>query len=208
MKNLLGLIITILMTWLAWNAWFPAPTISEQADVKAWLPERPDMGVKEAENWRVFTRRMVWGKAVDSFRERLKEKNIEALVLERKEDVMLHVFDDPRSFKTHQEAEKALKEWDINEVDILKREDGAFMLGLGRFYIAAYAEQREKSLNKTRKAYNYHQQNKTIPTYRFVFPPLPEKEAEILWRRIQEMGAVDPVMMTDDEFNATFIGSM
>ncbi|MDQ7001410.1 MAG: hypothetical protein Q9N02_01815 [Ghiorsea sp.] len=206
MKNILGFMMVVGLAWLTWQAWFPPATISQQADVKAWLAERPDLGVQEDEKWRVFTRRMVWSQAVDTFRKRLKEKNIEALVLERKEEVMLHVFDDPRSFTSFTQAANAKKEWHIEEVDILKRANGQFYLGLGRFYLTAYAERREKALNKTKKAYNYKQRRKVIPTYRFIFPPLPEKEAEILWNTIQEMGAVDPVMMTENEFNATFVG--
>jgi hypothetical protein len=208
MKNILGFIIVAALAWLAWSVWFPPATISQQADVKAWLPERPDLGVKEAEKWRVFTRRMVWKQAVDDFKKRLKEKGIEAIVLERKEEVMLHVFDDPRTFTAREEAAKAKKEWKIGSVDILKRDDGKFYLGLGRFYLTAYAEKREKALNKTGKAYNYAQHRKVIPTYRFIFPPLPEKEAEILWKNIQDMGAVDPVMMTENEFNAMFVGNL
>ena len=208
MKQLLAWISIAILAWLAWLAWFPPQSTVKQADVQVWLPERPDLGAREAEKWRVFTRRMVWSKAVDTFRQRLKEKHIEALVLKRKEEVMLHVFDDPRVFNTFAEAAKAKKEWRIGSVDILKRDDGKFYLGLGRFYLTAYAEQREQRLNKTGKPYKYEQRRKVIPTYRFIFPPLPEKEAEILWKQIQEMGAVDPVMMTENEFNATFVGGI
>ena len=208
MKNILGFVVVLGLAWLTWNAWFPPATISQQADVKAWLPEPPDLGAKEAEKWRVFTRRMVWKQGVDDFEKRLKEKGMEALVLERKEEVMLHVFDDPRTFDTFAKAAKARKEWTIGSVDILKRNDGKFYLGLGRFYLTAYAEKREKVLNKTKKTYSYAQHRKVIPTYRFIFSPLPEKEAEILWKSIQDMGAVDPVMMTENEFNAMFIGNL
>lgn len=208
MKNMLALLAIIGLAWVTWNVWFPSPTINTQSDVRAWLPQRPDMGTAEQENWRVFTRRMVWDKAVTSFQERLKEKNIEAVVLERKESVMLHVFDDPRIFKTSQEAEKEKKEWNIDGVDILKRDDGTYMLGLARFYIADYAEKHQEILRKSGKQYTYKQQTKVIPTYRFIFPALPEVEAETLWRSIQEMGAVDPVMMSENEFNALFVGNV
>ncbi len=208
MRHILALALIAGLVWLAWQAWFPPADNTQQADVQVWLPERPDMGVKEAEKWRVFTRRMVWDKAVEAFQAKLKEKGIEALVLKRKEEVMLHVFDDPRVFDSFAEAAKAKKEWKIGSVEILKRDDGKFYLGLGRFYLPAYAEQREIRLNKTGKPYTYEQRRKVIPTYRFIFPPLPEKEAEILWKSIQDMGAVDPVMMTEDEFNALFVGSI
>ncbi len=208
MKNILGFLTAIGLSWVAWQAWFPPATISEQADVRAWLPPRPDLGVGEQEKWRVFTRRMVWKKAVDAFHERLKDKNIEAIVLERNEEVMLHVFDDPRRFTSRKDAVKAEKDWKIKEVDILQREDGSFMLGLGRFYLPAYAEQRQDTLKKTGKAYVYEKHTKVIPTYRFIFPALPEQEAEMLWKSIQEMGAVDPVMMSENEFNAMFVGNI
>ena len=73
MKNIIGFLTAIGLSWVAWQAWFPPETISEQADVRAWLPPRPDLGAGEQEKWRVFTRRMVWKKAVESFQERLKE---------------------------------------------------------------------------------------------------------------------------------------
>jgi len=207
-KNILGFIAVLGMSWIAWNIWFPPATISEQADVRAWLPDRPNMGGKEEEKWRVFTRRMVWDKAVESFQERLKEKGIEAILLERKESVLLHVFDDPREFPSSTEAQKAQEAWGIEEVDMIRKENGMYMLGLGRFYLTAYAEQRQERLKKTGNKYVYEQQKKEIPTYRFIFPPLPEKEAEMLWKSIQEMGAVDPVMMSENEFNATFVGNI
>ena len=208
MKNIIGLLIASALSWAAWQAWFPTDTISKQADVRAWLPERPLLAGQEAEKWRVFTRRMVWKKGVDTFQERLKEKNIEAILLERKESVQLHVFDDPRTFKNIDLAKKAEKEWKIEEVDVIKNDNGTYTLGLGRFYLPAYAEQRQERLDKTGKEYVYKQHKKTIPTYRFIFPALPEKEAEILWRSIQEFGAVDPVMMSENEFNAMFVGNI
>ncbi|MDX8388090.1 MAG: hypothetical protein R8M46_06105 [Ghiorsea sp.] len=207
MKKIIGLLTVIAMSWVTWNVWFPPETITEQADVRAWLPERPDMGASEQEKWRVFTRRMVWDQAVEGFKKRLAEKNIEAIVLKRKESVMLHVFDDPRVFKSLKNAEKAKKDWGIKEVDVLKRGDGTYLVGLGRFYLTAYAEQREDRLQKTGKKFVYKQRTKVIPTYRFIFPALPEKEAEMLWKNIQDMGAVDPVMMSENEFNAMFVGS-
>jgi len=208
MKNIIGLITVLALSWVTWNIWFPPETIDEQASVRAWLPERPDMGATEQEKWRVFTRRIVWHKAVEAFQSRLQDKNIEAIVLERKESVMLHVFDDPRYFKSSDEAEKAKKEWAIEEVDILRYKDGTYFLGLGRFYITAYAEQRQERLQKMGRKYRYEKRAKIIPTYRFVFPALPEAEAEILWKSIQEMGAVDPVMMSENEFNAMFVGNV
>ena len=208
MKNIIGIIAVLGLSWLTWTLWFPSETITHQADVRSWLPDRPDMGAKEKERWRVFTRRMVWDKAVESFQGRLKERNIEALLLERKESVLLHVFDDPREFPSRTEAQKAKVDWDIEEVDIIRKDNGMYMLGLGRFYIIAYAEQRQERLKKTGHRYVYEQQKKEIPTYRFIFPPLPEAEAELLWKSIQELGAVDPVMMSENEFNAMFVGNI
>lgn len=208
MKNIIGLIVVLGLAWGTWNTWFPPETISEQADVQAWLPDRPNLGAAEKEKWRVFSRRMVWDQAVKDFQGRLQEKNIETIVLERKEDVSLHVFDDPRQFSSHTNAQKAKEAWKLDEVDIIRLKNGMYMLGLGRFYIAAYAEQRQENLKKTGNKYTYKQQSKNIPTYRFIFPPLPEKEAEVLWKSIQEMGAVDPVMMSENEFNAMFVGNI
>jgi len=208
-KNIIGMAVTIALAWLAWTTWFPAPAVLQQADVRAWLPERLDIDGVKTERWRVYTRRMVWNKAVESFANQLKEKNIEAIMLNRKESVMLHVFDDPRRFVSYAEAKEAVKDWgNMDTIDILRQSDGSYMIGLGRFFIDDYANQHQENLRKIGKPFVYHKQSKVIPTFRFVFPPLMESEAEILWKNIQDMGAVDPVMMTESEFNATFVGNM
>jgi len=207
-KNILGFIAVLVMAWLTWNIWFPDATIKEQVDVRAWLPEKPDVAGVQKEKWRVMTRRMVWDKAVDAFQARLQEKGLKAIVLKRKEAVSLHVFDDPRRFISRTKAEQAKKAWAIGDVDVLRQADGSYMLGLGRFFIAAYAEQRQEKLKLLGKPYAYEQRTKKIPTYRFIFSALEESEAELLWKSIQEMGAVDPVMMGESEFNATFVGNV
>ncbi|MDX8382852.1 MAG: hypothetical protein R8M45_02145 [Ghiorsea sp.] len=208
MKNIIGLALVLSLSWLTWNIWFPTETINTQVDVRAWLPERPEIeGVKQ-EKWRVLTRRMVWKKAVETFQDRLDEIQIEALVLKRKELVSLHVFDDPRQFDTYKKAAKEQQAWGIGDVDVLKNKDGSYMLGLGRFFLPAYAQQRQEKLEKLGKPYLYKQRTKLIPTYRFIFPALAESEAELLWKSVQKMGAVDPMMMSESEFNATFVGNV
>lgn len=208
-KTLLGYTVVAALAWLTVVIWFPQPPIIKQADVQASLPERLDIDGVKTERWRVYTRRMVWDKAVEAFQKQLQEKQIDAVVLNRKESVMLHVFDDPRRFLSHTEAEAALQEWrGMDTIDILRQSDGTYMLSLGRFYLDAYAQQHEENLRKIGKPFVYHKQAKIIPTFRFVFPALTEQEAETLWKNIQDMGAVDPVMMSESEFNATFVGNM
>ncbi len=196
------------LAWLAWNIWFPAKVVPQQIDVKVWLAERPSLGNLEQERWRVFTKRMVWDQAVEQLKTLFKEHHMEPMILSRKEAVQLHVFDDPRTFVSYTDAQAALKEWNVESADILRKSDGQYMLGLGRFYLNEYAEQRHHELKKLGKEFVYSQETKIIPTYRFIFPALPEAEAEILWKNIQAMGAIDPVMMTENEFNAMFVGSM
>ncbi|MDQ7003498.1 MAG: hypothetical protein Q9N67_00650 [Ghiorsea sp.] len=208
MKNILGIIFVVGMAWLAWNAWFPPQIIGKQQDARAWIPERPHLDALENEKWRVFTKRMVWKKAVEDLQAKFQENNMNPIILEHKEAVQLHVFDDPRTFVSNKEAQAAKKEWHIESVDILRRSDGKYMLGLGRFYLPAYAQLRQEALQSLKKPYKYFQDTKIIPTYRFIFPALPEKEAEVLWKTIQDMGAINPVMMTENEFNAMFMGGM
>ena len=208
LKNILGLTLVFVLAWAAWNAWFPPKIIHEQQGVRAWIPERPHLGALEDERWRVFTKRMVWKKAVDELQAKFKEHNMNPIILERKEAVQLHVFDDPRSFVSRTEAEVALQEWNIDSIDILRRSDGKYMLGLGRFYLPEYAKLRQEALQTLKKPFKYFQDTKIIPTYRFIFPALSEHEAEVLWKNIQDMGAINPVMMTENEFNAMFVGGM
>jgi len=208
LKNILGLTIVVGLGWLAWHSWFPGELRTEQTDVSAYIPERPNLGNLEHEKWRVFTKRMVWKKAVDDLQAKFKEHNMEPIILSRKEAVQLQVFDDPRSFVSHADAEAAKKDWHIDGVDVLRRNDGKYMLGLGRFYLPEYAQLRQKELQTLKKPYKYSQETKIIPTFRFIFPALSEAEAEVLWKNIQDIGAINPVMMRENEFNAMFVGGM
>ncbi len=208
LKNIIGFITVLGLSWTAWYAWFPPPITHEPQGVRVWIPERPHLGALEDEKWRVFTKRMVWKKAVQDLQAKFRANNMNPVILERKEAVQLHVFDDPRTFVSRTEAEAARKEWNIDSVDILRRSDGTYMLGLGRFYLPEYAQLRQKALKALKKPYKYTQDIKIIPTYRFIFPAMSEQEAEVLWRNIQDMGAINPVMMTENEFNAMFVGSM
>ncbi len=208
LKNIIGILSVLVLSWLAWAAWFPPEFTHEQSDVRVFIPERPNLGSLEHEKWRVFTKRMVWKKAVDELQAKFKEHNMDPIILERREAVQLHVFDDPRTFVSNAEAQAALKEWKIDSVDILRRKDGKYMLGLGRFFLPEYAKLRQEALQALKKPFKYSQETKIIPTYRFIFPALSEKEAEVLWKNIQDMGAINPVMMTENEFNALFVGGM
>ncbi len=208
LKNIIGALSVLVLGWLAWTAWFPPEFAHEQSDVRVFIPERPNLGSLEHEKWRVFTKRMVWKKAVDELQAKFKEHNMDPIILERREAVQLHVFDDPRTFVSNAEAQAALKEWKIDSVDILRRKDGKYMLGLGRFFLPEYAKLRQEALQALKKPFKYSQETKIIPTYRFIFPALSEKEAEVLWKNIQDMGAINPVMMTENEFNALFVGGM
>ena len=208
LKNIIGFVSVLGLSWLAWKAWFPPEIVNKQADVRAFIPERPNLGNLEHEKWRVFTKRMVWKKAVDELQAKFEENNMKPIILERREAVQLHVFDDPRTFVSHDEAAKAVKEWHIDSVDILRRNDGKYMLGLGRFFLPEYAQKRQEALQTLKKPFKYAQDTKIIPTYRFIFPALSEKEAEVLWKNIQDMGAINPVMMTENEFNSLFVGGM
>ncbi len=208
LKNIIGILSVLALSWLAWKAWFPPEFAHEQKDVRVFIPERPNLGSLEEEKWRVFTKRMVWKKAVDELQAKFREHNMNPILLERREAVQLHVFDDPRTFVSHEEAQAALQAWNIDGVDILRRKDGKYMLGLGRFYLPEYAKLRQEALRALKKPFKYSQETKIIPTYRFIFPALSEKEAETLWKNIQDMGAINPVMMTENEFNALFVGEM
>jgi len=75
LKNIVGFIIVLGLSWAAWNAWFPPQIIDKQQDVRAWIPERPHLGALENEKWRVFTKRMVWKKAVEDLQAKFKENN-------------------------------------------------------------------------------------------------------------------------------------
>ncbi|MDT8375618.1 MAG: hypothetical protein RQ867_02645 [Mariprofundaceae bacterium] len=202
MKQTLVAAALLLAAWLAWQAWQP-PVVSQPGlTVRSALPEVEDAG---PELWRIVTRRMVWKQAIASMRDRLYREGFETRLIVIREPVELHAFDDPRSFKTMEEAEKVKEQWQKKKIDAeaLKREV-TYGVALGRFYITSYAEQMQARLKSIGLPYLYERRTVIVPAYRFVFEPMQKEQAEKSWKRLQNLGIADPAMMKESEFQRLY----
>lgn len=199
----IGITVAILISaWLAWTAWQPPQPVARSVSVKAAIP---DNKYAEAELWRIVTKRMVWKQAIATMRDRLYKEGFETELIVKKEPIELHAFDDPRVFRTLLQAERVKEEWEKKKVDaeVLKREV-TFIVGLGRFFLTSYAEQMQERLKRIGKPYHYERRTVVIPAYRFVFKPMEKAKAEKAWKKLQNLGIADPVMMRESEYQSTF----
>ncbi len=202
MRQLQAAVAIILAGWLAWFAWQPPELSRPQTTIKRNLPENIDAG---PEMWRIVTKRMVWKKAIATMQDRLYKEGFETKLIVKHEPIQLHAFDDPGVFKTAAEAEKIKTVWRKKrvEAEVLKREI-TYIVGLGRFYLTSYAEQMQERLKRIGKPYRYEQRTVVIPAYRFVFKPMEKSEATRSWKRLQNLGIADPVMMRESEFQKLY----
>ncbi len=195
---------TIIVTWLAWN-----PPMIQTHSNAVYLPI-PNIKPLDTGPWRVITRRMVWKKGVDDMYKRLVATGLSPEVIERPEPIELHAFDDVGVFKTFAEAAKIKAVWQKLGVDadvlkhLTKDNQTVFKVGLGRFYLLEYAKRMQKQLQQTKRPYQYEQRTVIIPAYRFVFPPMDKDDAEVLWKRLQDMGVGDPVIIQQQEFEKLY----
>jgi hypothetical protein len=202
MKQVLITLAIAATAWLAWQAWQPPESIFTQSAVRSSVPENKHTG---PEMWRIVTKRMVWKQAIASLRDRLYKEGFETQLIVKQEPIELHAFDDPRVFKTSQEAEVARVEWKQKKIDaaVLKREI-TFIVSLGRFYLTSYAEQMQERLKRIGKPYRYERRTVTIPAYRFVFNTMEKAAATKSWQRLQNLGIADPVMMREAEYQKVY----
>ena len=208
MKHAITLVILAGSAGAAWLAWNPPAIQNTSSAVYMAMPDTPAVTTGP---WRVMTRRMVSKQAVSGMRARLAEQGFHgAQLIQKREPVELHAFDDPRIFETQSQASKVKAEWRALgiEADVLhhlsKDDKPVFKVGLGRFYMSEYAEAMQTQLKKSHKPYSYERRTVNIPSYHFVFPPMSKTEAKALWTRLQAMGAADPVIIQQSEFEAVY----
>ena len=207
MKKIASILFVLTCFILAWIAWNPPSQSYITQEIHLAIPniEPIDQG-----DWRVVTKRMVWKKAVDKMMRMLHEAGFEPLLISKSEPIELHAFDDARYFQEKKDAYAAKTWWEKHHVDadVLKISgDGdklTFHIALGRYYIAAYADQAQKELEATGRPYRYEKRMVVIPSYRFAFPVMPKSEAEILWKQLQNMGVADPVLMQNSAFEKLY----
>jgi len=202
MGRITAAVAIVLALWLAWTAWQPPQTPPTQTTVKSALPKNSEAG---PEMWRIVTKRMVWKKAIASMRDRLYKEGFETQLIVKQEPIELHAFDDPGVFKTQAAAEKVKAVWRKKkiEAEVLKREI-TYIVGLGRFFLTSFAEQMQERLKRIGRPYKYERRTVEIPAYRFVFNPMEKDKATKSWKRLQDLGIADPVMMRESEFQELY----
>jgi len=207
MKRLVTFILVTACIALTWQAWNPPVVQNHVTRIHMSIPDTPSLN---AGPWRVMTRRMISKQAVHGMLERLLEAGFQPKLIQKRELVELHAFDDPQIFKTQSEAAKIKAKWRAMgiEADVLhhltKDDEKVFKVGLGRFYMSEYAEAMQEQLKKSNQPYNYERRMVSIPSYHFIFPEMTKNEAEILWKRLQNLGLADPIIMQQSKFKSLY----
>jgi len=204
MRRILVLALIIALAWSAWHAWVPPYPPPAPAAVDVYIdPPQPTANTL----WRITTHRMVWKQGVQDLRRKLAAAGLHPQLLSRKEDVELYAFDDARTFTSMAQAQQAQVEWHrrgIDDVDIEVIKPGNYSIALGRYYIMEFAQQTEKRLRHTGLPYQQNRRAMRIPAMRFIFPAMLRPQADTLWKKLQNLGVSQPVIMQDDEFQRRF----
>jgi len=215
MRSFISILALAGMAWLAWVAWqppllsspssmHPSPPAPAKAHSEAALalPDRPGEAV---ELWRVVSRRMIVPKSAMAMKIALTERGMHVIPIQRQEQVELHAFDDVRTFARREDAVRARELWKKAgfEAELIKV-DAQFGIALGRLYMAAYAQELQHRLQKSKRKFTYHRRQLNIPTWRFTFPAAPYAQARALWLKVQETGVADPVLMRESRFEAAY----
>ena len=203
-----------MLLWLAWVAWQPPETVSDLYAVKGNLPTAPDDtsagSAAPRDLWRVVTRRIVWPEAAKTLKQRFADADLKAIEIKTREPVIMHAFDDGRIFKDLKSATRAKDEWRKQQVDAdvikVSIEVGkeVYMVGLGRFYLAEYAEQMQNQLRRIGKPYRYEQRTVELPVWRFTFPATGKATAEKMWAKLQDLGVASPTIMPEEKFEELY----
>jgi len=221
LKTLSQLICTATLAMLAWYSW-QAP-MSEQtspSSVRVTLPHqaieavsatpaqqiRHNSGQKETQRWRVITRRVITKAARTALKHRLLQMQLKPIRIQHTEAVTMHAFDDAVLFSSRKQANHVALFWQAHNIqtNIIKANEGVYLLALGRFYLLAYATETQQRLIKTGRKFRYQKRSVPIPSWRFTFAPESKKASEKLWRRLNASGVIMPVMMPEDRFQASY----
>ncbi len=201
MRTGLYLLLAMLFAGLAWVAWYPpCPTFPHVLRIAT-----PREAGKENTTWQVVTRRLISKAAIQDMERRLRMAGLHPVKIIRHEVIVLHAFDDKRTFATKRLAIRAKNEWLRHglEADVIEK-DGYFVVALGRFTMAGHASQLQARLKKTGLPFTYERRRIGLPVCRFIFPPLPESEARQLWKKVADLGLAEPVLIPEHQFETLF----
>jgi len=210
-KKTLHIILTILLAISAWFFWQTPKPASAYFIFKTALPTHLAIDKSMNNNnsqqlWRIVTRRVISKDGLHALTKRLNEMNLKAIKIERREEVTMHAFDDNELFKNRNLANIAAKYWESHNIstNVIRARKGVYLLSLGRFYQSAYATAMQKKLKNLNREHRYQQRIISIPTWRFTFKADSKTNSENLWRRLNRIGTITPVIMSEKSFQAHY----
>jgi len=158
--------------------------------------------------WRVVTRRVISQEGMTALQKRLAALHLEPLIIQRKENLTMHAFDDAKLYHSSRQAHAAARVWQGHgiETTVIKTGESIYLIGLGRFFQAKYAESMQKKLDSTGRKYRHQQRTVPIPVRRFTFQPTDKTTAEALWKQLNATGVIMPVLIPENRFQE-FYGS-
>ncbi len=205
------LTLAIALAISAWFFWQAPQPASNQPPVKVMLPANINMIADSAEEntpqlWRLITRRVISKAGLVALTDRLNQLQLESIIIQNREEVTMHAFDDAVLFKSREKAKVAAKTWQSHniETNVIDADNGIFLLSLGRFYQAAYATAMQQRLKAIKRKFRYQNRTIPIPTWRFTFPPADRSSSEKLWRELNQTGVVMPILMSEESFQAQY----
>jgi len=214
------------LAWLAWQspqpAWQPPvvrahlpvmPVADHLAVAHKVAPlttvsakKRQTGGVEASQLWRVVTHRVISPEGIHALVKRLAAMQLHPIRIQSTEEMTMHAFDDAHLFKTRRQAREAARYWQQHDVEtnIIRAAKGVYLLGLGRYFQAKYAEALQKQLDRVGRKYRYQRRRVPIPVVRFTFPASDRRQAEQLWKRLDVTGVVMPVLMAESQFDKLY----
>lgn len=214
------------LTWLSWQPPLPAPAppvaraslpfhpaaTARQDGISEHRPETlaQSQSAHQQSLWRVVTRRVISKEGINALEKRLAAMQLKPLIIQRREDLTMHAFDDAELFHSKEQARAAASFWQKHGIEssVMKAAAGTFMVGLGRFYQVKYAESTQKQLDSTGRKYRYQKRTVPIPVKRYTFPPTDKPAAEALWKKLNITGVIMPVLIPENRFQELYGDSL
>lgn len=204
MRRLIPAIAVAGMAALLWLSVQSPRESTPTTTIQSALPDGQSLSdVADSEHlWRVVTHRVFSKEGIAALKKRLESMGLQPVEIRSSEDVTMHAFDDAVIFKTSRKARAAEKVWQKHGIDthLIRVDKGIYLLSLGRLYQVKYAELLQHELDRVGRKYRYQQRLVPIPVVRFTFAATNKRQAEQLWRKLNDVGVIIPVLMPETRF--------
>jgi len=156
--------------------------------------------------WRVVTRRMITPEGIHALTNRLEAMHTHPISIHTTEEMTMHAFDDAQLFKSRRQAREMARFWQQHDIEtnIIRAAKGVYLLGLGRYFQAKYAEAWQQQLDRVGRKYRYQRRRVPVPVVRFTFPSGDRQQSERLWKKLNTTGIVIPVLISESQFDKLY----